>query len=168
MPTSAPDPTTDSPLLAVSGLCAGYGKLGVLENVDFEVRRGEIVALVGANGAGKTTLLACAAGLVRDVTAGTVHLNGVDITRKKPRTVVKRGLLYVPEGHRVFPALSVEDNLHLAGYGIDRPARAESIAQAWEVFPRSQPSVRKRPGGSAAVSSRCWLSHRVSFAGLLC
>lgn len=146
MPTSAPDPTTERPLLAVSGLSAGYGKLGVLTGVDFDVHRGEIVALVGANGAGKTTLLSCAAGLLRDVTAGTVSLNGQDVTRKKPRAIVKRGLLYVPEGHRVFPALSVEDNLHLAGYGIDRAARTASIAEAWEVFPEIAAKRQEKAG----------------------
>ena len=128
MPISAPEP-----LLQVSGLSAGYGKIIVLEGVDLTIGAGEIVALLGPNGAGKTTLLKAVSGLLPRT--GKVRFGGRDISTASPRETVEAGLVHVIEGHRVFTNLSVFDNLLLAGYGLERTARATQVDEALSFFP---------------------------------
>ena len=128
MPTSAPEP-----LLQVSGLAAGYGKIIVLEGVDLTIGAGEIVALLGPNGAGKTTLLKAVSGLLPRT--GKVRFGGRDISTASPRETVNAGLVHVVEGHRVFTSLTVFDNLLLAGYGLDRNALAIQVDEALAFFP---------------------------------
>jgi len=128
MPTSARDP-----LLAVKGLSAGYGKIGVLSNVDIVVYPGEIVALLGPNGAGKTTLLKALAGLLP--WAGEVTFGGKSMTGASPRDAVNAGLVHVVEGHRVFTQLTVEDNVLLAGYGMPAAQRKKQVEEAMDFFP---------------------------------
>lgn len=113
---SATVPTTVGASLVVSGLAAGYGDaISVLDDVDLEVPAGSVVALLGANGAGKTTLLRAVTGLLRihrgRITAGTVHLDGTDITDGPPAAIVRAGLAQVMEGRRIFAELTVEENL---------------------------------------------------------
>jgi ABC-type branched-subunit amino acid transport system ATPase component/branched-subunit amino acid ABC-type transport system permease component len=100
----------ETPVLAVEGLCAGYGELKVLFDVDLVVPKGSITALVGANGAGKSTLCSVIAGLV-PATKGTVVLDGVDVTSKPVFRRVKDGLVLTPESRGIFPGLTVEENL---------------------------------------------------------
>ena len=107
MPISAADP-----LLIVTGLASGYGKIRVLAGVNLKVHAGEVVALLGPNGAGKTTLLRAVSGLLPR--QGSVHFAGQDLAGFGPRETVKAGLAHVVEGHRVFTQLSVVDNLMLS------------------------------------------------------
>jgi branched-chain amino acid transport system ATP-binding protein len=128
MPTSARDP-----LLAVKGLSAGYGKIGVLSNVDIVVYPGEIVAMLGPNGAGKTTLLKAVSGLLPWV--GEVTFGGKSMAGTSPRDAVNAGLVHVVEGHRVFTQLTVEDNVLLAGYGMPSTQRKKQVEEALDFFP---------------------------------
>jgi branched-chain amino acid transport system ATP-binding protein len=129
VPISAPDA-----LLTITGLQAGYGKIGVLHGVDMTVRRGEVVALLGPNGAGKTTLLRAVSGLLPS-TAGSVRFDDRDLRGVSPRETARRGLVHVIEGHRVFTQLSVADNLLLAGYDLPRGERSARVEEALKHFP---------------------------------
>jgi branched-chain amino acid transport system ATP-binding protein len=102
-----------SALLAVDGLRAGYGTIEVLHDVSIALEAGTLCAIVGANGAGKTTLLMALAGMV-PIRAGTVTFDGDDVTRLPSHARVRRGLVLVPEGRRMLPQLSVEENLQVA------------------------------------------------------
>jgi branched-chain amino acid transport system ATP-binding protein len=128
MLTSAPEP-----LLTVSGLSAGYGKIGVLNGIDLTVAAGEMVALLGPNGAGKTTLLRAISGLIPR--SGQVRFSGSDLSSASPRDMVRAGLVHVVEGHRVFTQLTVFDNLLLAGYGMARREREKQVEEALAFFP---------------------------------
>ncbi|WP_428672561.1 ABC transporter ATP-binding protein [Reyranella sp.] len=121
------------PLLQVSGLTAGYGKIVVLRDIALTIAAGEAVALLGPNGAGKTTLLRAMSGLLPRT--GQVRFAGQDISTASPRETVRAGLVHVVEGHRVFTQLSVFDNLLLAGYGLSRDVRATSVEEALAFFP---------------------------------
>ena len=128
MPISAADP-----LLDVTGLSSGYGKIRVLTDVDMTIRAGEVVALLGPNGAGKTTLLRAVSGLLP--WSGRVHFAGHDLAGFGPRDTVKCGLAHVVEGHRVFTQLSVADNLMLAAYDLRRTERAPRVEEVFALFP---------------------------------
>jgi branched-chain amino acid transport system ATP-binding protein len=118
-------------MLEVRGLQAGYGRVDVLWDVDLDVGDGEVVAIVGSNGAGKTTLLGAISGLVR-TTAGSIGFNGSDITGLAPERIVERGISHVPEGRRLFPGLTVKENLRVGAY---RTGHAD-LEPAIELFPR--------------------------------
>jgi branched-chain amino acid transport system ATP-binding protein len=122
------------PLLSVTGLQSGYGKIRVLHGIDFEVFPGEVVALLGPNGAGKTTMLRAVSGLL-PVDAGHVRFGGRDMTNASPREAARAGLVHVIEGHRVFTQISVTDNLLLAGYDLARSDRAARVEEALSFFP---------------------------------
>jgi branched-chain amino acid transport system ATP-binding protein len=125
--------------LRVEGLHAGYGAVTVLRDVSLEVQEGELVALLGMNGNGKSTLLNCIMGFVRP-TAGRIVLEWdgetVDLTRSAPHEITRRGVAYVPEGRRLAPNLSVDENLRLAGGSQRaRPAFSGNLAFCYETFP---------------------------------
>jgi branched-chain amino acid transport system ATP-binding protein len=101
-------------LLSLANVSASYRGLAALTGIDLEVRRGEIVAVVGANGAGKSTLLRAIAGQV--ATRGEIRFDGAALTRMAPHLITRAGVGLVPEGRRLFPRLSVEDNLRLGAY----------------------------------------------------
>jgi len=126
---SAPEP-----LLAVRGLKARYGKIGVLHGIDLNIGRGEVVSLLGPNGAGKSTLLRALSGLL-PLSAGKIRFNGRDIGGAGPREAARVGLIHVIEGHRVFTQISVADNLALAGYDLPRRERGARIEEALGFFP---------------------------------
>ena len=128
MPTSAREP-----LLEISRLSAGYGKIGVLNGIELTVGKGEVVALLGPNGAGKTTLLRAVSGLLP--WTGKIRFAGQDMAGAGPRRTVRAGLVHVIEGHRVFTQLSVFDNLLLAGYGMPRRDRSTRVEEALAFFP---------------------------------
>ncbi len=122
--------------LQVTGLESGYDRLRVLHGVGVRVAPGELVAVIGANGAGKSTLLRSVSGLLRP-RAGTVMLNGHDITTASAEQIAARGLAHVPENRLVFPSLTVDDNLSLGGWTRRRDGRfAERRSHALELFPR--------------------------------
>jgi branched-chain amino acid transport system ATP-binding protein len=131
-------------LLEVSGLSAGYGKIGVLRGIDLAIGTGEAVALLGPNGAGKTTLLRAVSGLLPRT--GRIRFAGKDIGSAGPRDTVSAGLVHVVEGHRVFTQLSVFDNLLLAGYGLPRAARAVQVEEALAFFPEIAEKRNDRAG----------------------
>jgi branched-chain amino acid transport system ATP-binding protein len=135
-------------LLRVSGLAAGYGPVPVLHGVDLDVGPGEIVALLGSNGAGKSTFNNNVSGLYRP-RAGRVEFDGEDTTGMDPVRVVARGLIQVPEGRRVFPNLSVRENLELGGYRRGRTNRVRNLERVVDVFPR----LRERFGQAAGTLS---------------
>lgn len=128
--------------LAVQGLDAGYGKLAILHDVSLEVEAGEIVTVVGSNGAGKTTLLRALNGLIRP-SAGTVTLDGVDITGRPTERMAAQGLMHVPENRLCFPSLSVRDNLTLGAWS--RAGKGD-LAAVLELFPRLQPRLGQAAG----------------------
>jgi len=123
-------------LLRLEGVQAGYGDLIAVRDVSLEVRRGEIVALVGSNGAGKTTTLRAICGLV-PLRGGRVELDGVSITGRPPSAVVAGGIAHVPEGRQLFPTMTVLENLELGARTAEsRARRAETLARVVELFPR--------------------------------
>ncbi|MGB9791840.1 MAG: ABC transporter ATP-binding protein [Thermacetogeniaceae bacterium] len=123
-------------VLEVKDLKVAYGRAQVVNGVSLEVHEGECVAIVGANGAGKTSIIRAVMGLVPPV-AGRVILNGVDITDRPAWERVTRGVGYVPEGRRVFPALTVEKNLLTGVYRIrDSKKVSELLDRVYEIFPR--------------------------------
>ena len=125
----------DVPLLQVRDLSAGYGPFQVLHGIDIDVAEGEIVAVLGANGVGKTTLNRALSGLIR-ARSGSVHFAGADITAANHADIVRAGLIHVPEGRKVFPNLSVRENLLLGAYARGRAERARTLARVLETFPR--------------------------------
>lgn len=140
MLTSAPEP-----LLSVTALESGYGKIRVLHGLDFNIFSGEVVALLGPNGAGKSTMLRALSGLL-PVTAGQVRFDGQDITNATPRETARAGLVHVIEGHRVFTQISVNDNLLLAGYDLPRGERAARVDEALSFFPEIAAKRNERGG----------------------
>jgi branched-chain amino acid transport system ATP-binding protein len=136
-------------LLRVEGLEVAYGDVTALWDVGLDVGEGEIVALVGGNGAGKTTTLKTISGLLRP-RRGRVLLGGDDLGALPATEIVARGVVHVPEGRRLFPAMTVRDNLLLGGY--PRAARrhqAERLDRVFETFPR----LRERAGQVAGTLS---------------
>jgi len=122
-------------MLEIRNLRAGYGQVQVLHGVDLDVGEGEIVALLGSNGAGKSTLNNNVSGIFRPF-GGTIRLGGEDVTAARPEHMVDLGVIQVPEGRRVFPNLTVRENLELGGYRRAKSRRAENLARVVEVFPR--------------------------------
>jgi ABC-type branched-subunit amino acid transport system ATPase component len=120
-------------LLALRGIHAGYGPVQALYGVSLELHKGELVALIGANGAGKTTLLNCCTGIHR-IAAGEIDLKNKRIDQVPAHDLVRRGLALVPEGRRVFPRLSIEDNLRLGAYSRDDDT-TDDFARIYAMFP---------------------------------
>ncbi len=133
------------PLLTVRNIVAGYGGAPVLRGVSLSVAEGEIVAVLGANGVGKTTLNRTLSGLVR-ASSGTIHLRGERIDRLAPPDIVRRGLIHVPEGRRIFPNLTVRENLLLGAYARGRERRASNLERIFTIFPRLAERSRQRAG----------------------
>ena len=122
-------------MLEIAGLRAGYGAIEILRGVDLAVGAGEIVALLGSNGAGKSTLNNNVCGLFKPF-GGTVRFDGKDIAGAASTRIVEEGLIQVPEGRRVFPNLSVRDNLELGSYRRGRKDRARNLDRVVDIFPR--------------------------------
>ncbi|MCW3476814.1 ABC transporter ATP-binding protein [Limobrevibacterium gyesilva] len=138
----------EAPLLAVRALTAGYGPFQVLHGIDLDVAAGEIVAVLGANGVGKTTLNRTLSGVTR-ARAGSIRFDGQDITRAGHDAIVAAGLIQVPEGRKIFPNLSVRDNLLLGAWLRGRPERTRSLERVLAIFPR----LRERLSQSAGSMS---------------
>jgi len=125
-------------MLKIRNLDSGYGKLRVLKNISLHVDGGEIVTMIGANGAGKTTLLSTIIGLVQPST-GTISFQESDCTRVASRHIVAAGCVLVPEGRQVFAPMSVEENLILGGYVLQkkegRMAVLNELEHQYDLFP---------------------------------
>ena len=134
-----------SPLLDVSEVHAGYGATEILHGLDLSVGAGEIVAVLGSNGVGKSTLNRAISGILR-VREGSIRFGGADVTREKPRTIVARGLIHVPEGRRIFPNLTVRENLDIGSYRRAHAQRAGSRDQVFATFPRLRERVSQYAG----------------------
>lgn len=137
---------TSQPLLATEGLCVRYGAVEALRGVDISVAEGEIVALVGANGAGKTTLLMAISGAA-PVASGRILLGGADIRGLPTHRVARAGIAHVPEGRRVFPRMTVEENLQMGAMGVPSDVEAAERTRAYELFPVLG-ERRKQRGGT--------------------
>ncbi len=139
-PASGAGAIAGESMLSVRHLSAGYGKVEVLHGISIDVPRGRLVTLIGSNGAGKTTTMRAISGMIRP-TAGSITLSGRDITRLPPHRVTCCGLAHSPEGRRVFPVLSVTDNLTLGAFPRLTYRRARGDVDAdreriFELFPR--------------------------------
>ncbi len=123
------------PLLQVENLEAGYGPINVLHRLSLTVNVGEIVTIIGANGAGKTTTLHCLSGIVK-TRAGTVTFDGHDLTRVAAHNIVKLGLAQSPEGRKIFPRLTVRENLEMGAFTrTDTDGVKADIQKAYAMFP---------------------------------
>ena len=142
--------TEAAPILDVRGLTAGYGDVQVLWGIDLAVPKGEIVSIVGPNGTGKTTLLLAISGMVRSRT-GSVSFDSSDLTNSRADKVVEKGLIHVPEGRRLFPGLSVRDNLLLGAYS--RRDGASAVARDLDFVYSIFPILAKRASQGATTMS---------------
>lgn len=122
-------------VLEVKDLRAGYGQMKVLHGIDVTIGKDEIVALLGSNGAGKSTLNNNVSGVFQP-TGGQILFEGRDITGMKSEEVVDLGIIQVPEGRRIFPNMSICENLELGSYRRGKPRRGENIEKVVAVFPR--------------------------------
>ena len=125
------------PLLTISGLHAGYGRMEILHGIDLELPAGRSICLIGPNGAGKSTVLHSIYGFTR-ITRGSIRIGEVDITDLSPNEKLKRsGIAYVLQDNSVFPDMTVEENLWMGGYLLDRPASARKAAErVFDKYPR--------------------------------
>ncbi len=132
-------------ILSIEDLHAGYGAVTVLKGISLEIKAGEIVAIIGANGAGKTTTLMAISAVVAKE-SGRVHFCGEDITTLLSHEVVEKGISHVPEGRRIFPRLSVAENLDMGAYlQTDANKKAQDLETIFGLFPVLQ--TRAKQGG---------------------
>ena len=122
-------------MIAIRNLHAGYGATEILRGVDLTVGDGEIVTVLGGNGAGKSTLNRTISGVMRP-TRGSIRFADATIEREKPSAIVARGLIHVPEGRRIFPNMTVRENLDLGAYRRARPRRDNNRNKVLAIFPR--------------------------------
>ena len=132
--------------MAVSGLKAGYGRIPILQGIDFEVDEGSFTGILGHNGMGKSTLLKTIAGELRP-TAGSVSLDGRDLLAEPSYRRAQLGLGYVPQGREIFPSLSVEENLRMGLLRLpDKNNADRMLTQILDEFPRLKPLLSRRGG----------------------
>jgi branched-chain amino acid transport system ATP-binding protein len=135
------------PLLKLEGVSTYYGNIQALREISLSVEEGDIVTLIGANGAGKTTTLMSICGIT-PVRSGTVVLDGVDITRLSPNKIVELGIAQVPEGRRIFPQLSVTENLDMGAFlRKDKDGIKRDLDEVFSLFPRLA-ERRNQAGGT--------------------
>ena len=132
-------------LLTVTGLQAGYGATEILRGIDLAVHERETVAVLGSNGAGKSTLNRAISGVLRPW-RGAISFQDRAIARARPSAIVARGLIHVPEGRRIFPNMTVAENLDLGCYRRARPHRAQNRERVYGIFPRLAERQRQSAG----------------------
>jgi len=135
----------DRALLQVLGLRAGYGEVEILRGIDLVVNEGDMVAVLGSNGAGKSTLNLAISGIV-PARAGSIEFNGRSIRNASPAEIVAAGLVHVPEGRRIFPNMSVADNLALGSYRRATAQREVNRERVFSIFPRLRERADQRAG----------------------
>ncbi len=149
-PAAASGATGATPLLEVTGLNVAYGDVQVLWDVNLTIYPGETVALVGSNGAGKSTMLGALSGLITPL-SGSIRFNGKELAREPSTRFVKEGICHVPQGRRLFPAMTVRENLWMGAFGRSDGARA--IAQDYEYVLTLFPRLKERLNQIAGVMS---------------
>ena len=132
-------------MLKADDLNVYYGSIHAIQGVSFSVNKGEIVTLIGANGAGKSTTLKTVSGLLRSKT-GSLTFNGENISGMPPHTVVRKGVIHVPEGRRIFSKLTVEENLEMGAYTRSGRELGDAIADVYDRFPRLKERRRQVAG----------------------
>jgi branched-chain amino acid transport system ATP-binding protein len=140
--------TASQPLLSVKDLRVRYGPALALDNVTFEIAAGQALAVLGPNGAGKSTLARAVSGLI-PAQAGAVHFDGIDVRRRPAHHTRRCGLVLLPEGRGIFPALTVVENLRMASALLPRDARKAAMDRGLEIFP----SLAARRGMKAGMLS---------------
>jgi branched-chain amino acid transport system ATP-binding protein len=159
-PQTAPSPNEAAPVsaptteagsgtgLVVSGLSAGYGRMRVVHDISVTVPPGGWIGIIGRNGVGKTTTLAAICGLRHGRFAGTVELDGVGLSKRSPSQITQEGLVFVPDGHRIFPSLTVAENLAVAGAEVPggRRVTRAGIDRVIELFPPLERFLSKQAG----------------------
>jgi branched-chain amino acid transport system ATP-binding protein len=134
------------PVLKVEGLHTYYGNIHALKGIDLEVKKGEIVSLIGSNGAGKSTLLSTITGIAH-AQSGSVIFKGMNITNTAPYNITKTGISISPEGREVFPALTVEENLRLGAFVVkDKKKIADGYERVYDLFPRLKERYKQTAG----------------------
>ncbi len=132
-------------MLEVRDLIAGYGSVQILRSISLDVQSGEIVTVLGANGVGKTTLNHAISGLI-STGSGSIHFDGRNICGLTPAAIVASGLIHVPEGRKVFPNMSVRENLELGSYRRGKSNRSNNLERAFTTFPRLRERTRQLAG----------------------
>ena len=122
-------------MLHIENLHTHYGPIEALKGIDLDIHEGEIVTLIGANGAGKSTLLNTICGSPR-ASAGKIEYRGENLTRVPTHKISQRGIALVPEGRRIFPALTIEENLELGGFHQTKAENQKSLEHIYQLFPR--------------------------------
>ncbi len=147
MPSRGVDTQPDRPLLEVEGVNAFYGSVQALRGVSLAVHPSEVVAVLGSNGTGKSTLLRTISGLL-PARGGTIRLLGRRIDGLHPKAVVRLGIAHCPEGRKVFPYMTVRENLRLGAYALGRSSRDlnDDVAAIYEFFPRLRERARQVAG----------------------
>ncbi|WP_318662401.1 ABC transporter ATP-binding protein [Treponema sp.] len=133
-------------MLSVKDLCVSYGAINALKGISFEVNEGEIISLIGSNGAGKTTTLHAVSNIIKKK-SGTVEFDGTDITQMNPDLIVKKNLIQIPEGRRIFQNLTVKENLEMGAYTRNDKAQIkEDMEMVFDLFPRLKERIRQVSG----------------------
>lgn len=132
-------------MLKLQNVHTHYGAIEALHDVSVDVKKGEIVTLIGANGAGKTTLLMTVCGSPR-ATSGTILFEDSDITKQDTHTIMRKGIAISPEGRRVFPDMTVLDNLKMGGFFLTSDQIEEGVEHVYELFPRLSERAYQRAG----------------------
>ena len=144
MPVTQATPTTP-PMLELRQITTNYGAIRAVNDVSLKVHQGEIVSLIGANGAGKTTLLMTVCGNPR-ASSGSVWFEGENITNLASHLIMRKGIAISPEGRRVFPDLTVAENLKMGGFFLDKPEIEAGMQHVFQLFPRLQERASQRAG----------------------
>ena len=134
-------------MLTINGIDAYYGKVQALHNISMEVGESDIIAMIGSNGAGKTTTMSCIMGMVH-AKNGTIEFNGENITGLKTHQIMRKGLVYVPEGREVFPNMTVLHNLEMGAYSQKYSGREmkDHLEQMYDLFPRLKERSSQKAG----------------------
>lgn len=134
-----------TPMLELEQISTHYGSICAVNEVSLHVNKGEIVSLIGSNGAGKTSLLMTVCGNPR-ATGGTIHFEGEDITNLPTHHIMQRGIAISPEGRRIFPDLTVIENLQMGGFFLSKDEIAAGMEHVFHLFPRLKERATQRAG----------------------
>jgi len=137
--------TESTPMLELQNISTHYGSICAVNNVSLHVNKGEIVSLIGSNGAGKTSLLMTVCGNPR-ASSGTIHFEGEDVTSLSTHHIMQRGIAVSPEGRRIFPDLTVVENLQMGGFFLNKHEIEAGMEHVFHLFPRLKERAHQRAG----------------------